>query len=147
MNTNDNSYRYGFEGHGYDYPPGNSPRDGYGYDICVECHDLWRRSLPRRILKRQRRRLEDAWREELRKNAELGDAEETETEGEDKSSECDCSSNMTRCRCSTISSPHPLIPAGSLRSQANSWGSSARILNSWPASSMISMRTCYLLSY
>ncbi|KAJ4473196.1 hypothetical protein C8R41DRAFT_581669 [Lentinula lateritia] len=22
------------------YPPGNSPRHGYGYDICIECHDL-----------------------------------------------------------------------------------------------------------
>ncbi|KAJ4477506.1 hypothetical protein J3R30DRAFT_3756129, partial [Lentinula aciculospora] len=22
------------------YPPGNSPHHGYGYDICIECHDL-----------------------------------------------------------------------------------------------------------
>ncbi|KAJ3784505.1 hypothetical protein GGU10DRAFT_271348 [Lentinula aff. detonsa] len=22
------------------YPPGNSPRHGYGYDICIECHEL-----------------------------------------------------------------------------------------------------------
>ncbi|KAF5389148.1 hypothetical protein D9757_004964 [Collybiopsis confluens] len=100
-NANDSSgsYRYGFEGQGYYFPPGNSPRDGYGYDICIECHDLapfptmahLKASEEKIALLEERWRLayEDARRdrrEEMQKNGELGvdDGESAEMEGEDR---------------------------------------------------------------
>ncbi|KIK66856.1 hypothetical protein GYMLUDRAFT_55499 [Collybiopsis luxurians FD-317 M1] len=35
--SGDHGYDKGF---GYGYPPDNSPKEGCGYDICIECHDL-----------------------------------------------------------------------------------------------------------